>query len=183
MSKNLPKGWVETTLKKLGIITTGNTPPKKNKENYGNSILFVKPGDLGINAIINSTTIRLSNKGGKIARLLPPNTIMVTCIGSLGKVGIAGQVTATNQQINSIQFYENCVIPKFGYYACLTLKSWLEKEASATTLSIINKSKFSNAPFILPPLNEQKRIVAKLDRLLTHVDAARSRLDSAASQC
>ncbi|MBN2062092.1 MAG: restriction endonuclease subunit S [Deltaproteobacteria bacterium] len=173
----MPKGWVETIIEEVGIISTGNTPSKNDPDNYGNDIPFVKPGDLEKSGIISTTNEMLSNKGAKSARLIKTNAVMITCIGNLGRVGIAGKDLATNQQINSIQFYENCVLPKFGYFQSLGLKEWLEANSSATTLPIINKGRFSKAPFILPPLNEQKRIVAKLDGIMPCIEAVKERLD------
>ncbi len=177
MNETLPKGWIRTIIDYVGIISTGNTPPKKNKENYGKDIHFVKPGDLEYGGNVSSTLEMLSCKGAKLARLIPPKTVMVTCIGNLGKVGIAKITLATNQQINSIQFNQSIVIAQFGYYYCLTMKDWLINQSSATTLPIINKSKFSKAPITLPPLNEQKRIVAKLDKIIPRIDAVKERLD------
>ncbi|ASF47763.1 restriction endonuclease [Methylovulum psychrotolerans] len=89
---------------------------------------------------------------------------MVCCIGSLGKIGIAQRPVATNQQINSIVFDEDKVFPKYGYYACSRLKPVLESLAPATTVAIINKSKFEALEIPLPPLAEQKRIAAILDK-------------------
>ncbi len=177
MKETLSAGWTVTILENLGIISTGNTPPKRDIENYGTDILFVKPADLENGAVIKSTKEMISFKGGKIARLLDKNAVLITCIGKIGRVGIAGKKLATNQQINSIQFIDKYVIPKFGYYACLGLKKWLNEQSSATTLSIINKSKFSKAPLPLPPLNEQRRIVAKLDKIMPRIDSVKERLD------
>jgi type I restriction enzyme S subunit len=103
--------------------------------------------------------------------------VLVSCIGNLGKTGITNTVVATNQQINSVEFYDSAVIDKYGYYVCKTLKPWMENEASATTIAILNKSRFSSAPFPLAPLPEQKRIADKLDTVLAHVDACRERLN------
>ncbi len=177
MSGGLPKGWVCTSIDNLGVITTGNTPSKKDEINFGGIIPFVKPGDLEKGGIITSTQECLSKTGAQFARLLPKNAVMVTCIGNLGKVGIAGDVVATNQQINSIEFIEKNVMPKFGYYRCLMLRDWLVQQASATTLPIVNKNRFSKAPFPLPPLNEQKRIVAKLDAIMPRIEAVKERLE------
>jgi len=177
MRKELPNGWYQTFLSEVGEIITGNTPPKKEKDNYGNSYPFVKPGDLDCGGEIIRSLEMLSEKGRKKAHLLRKGAVMVTCIGNLGKVGIAGRVLATNQQINSIEFNQNVVYDEYGYFYCLTLKDWLEKEASATTVTIINKGRFSRAPFLLPPLNEQQLIAAKLDTIMPKIEAVNTRLE------
>ncbi len=89
---------------------------------------------------------------------------MVCCIGSLGKIGIAGKTVVTNQQINSIEFDPEKVWPKYGYYACQLLKPKLISMAPATTIPIVSKSKFGQLAIPVPPLSEQRRIAAILDQ-------------------
>lgn len=173
----LPDGWAETTLSMVASITTGNTPSTKNPELYGGSVPFAKPGDLDTRVPITSTEQCLSEEGASQARVLRPGAVLVSCIGNLGKVGIAGASLATNQQINSAEFYPFVVDDRYGYFVCKTLKPWMEREASATTIAILNKGRFSEAPFPLAPLPEQKRIADKLDSVLARVDACRDRLD------
>jgi len=176
---DLPKGWIKTELQFVGEIVTGKTPSKKNTDFYGGNCLLVKPGDLDKEIIVSSTQDRLTELGLENAPAIPAGSIMVTCIGNMGKVGIASQRLATNQQINSIVPNKKIVESRYLFYYTKTLKSWLEQESSATTISIINKSKFSTAPIILPPLNEQKRIAKKLDELLATVESIKTRLDKA----
>jgi len=131
---DLPAGWAIVTLRDVGTIITGNTPPKKESDNYGGEIPWAKPPDLDRDAPITRTEEYLSEKGARQARLLPPGATLVSCIGNLGKVGIAGTTLATNQQINSVIFSESLVDNKYGFHYCKTLKNWLEENASATTI-------------------------------------------------
>ncbi len=110
--------------------------------------------------------------------MLPEGAVMMCCIGTLGKIGIAGRSLATNQQINSVVFDRSLVFPKFGYYACRLLKPAMECMAQATTLPIISKSKFQELQIPLPPLAEQKRIAAILDA----ADALRAKRREALAQ-
>ncbi len=175
MSK-LPQGWCECTLSDVGDIVTGNTPSKDTLENYGDIYPWVKPPDLGIDVPITTTSEFLSEQGGNLARLLPHGATLVSCIGILGKIGYAGTVLASNQQINSVVFDSRLVISRYGFHFCKTLRPWLEENSSSTTVAIVNKGRFSLAPFTLPPLNEQRRIVAKLEEVLAKVDASQKRL-------
>ena len=156
--------WPLFALKDLGEVTTGSTPPSNNPTYFGGTTPFVTPADLDNVSIIMTTPRSLSDKGTTKARLLPAETVLVSCIGNLGKMGFAGKPVVTNQQINAITFDQNKVFPRYGFYACSLLKKQLETMAPATTLPIVSKSKFEKLQIPLPPLKEQKRIAAILDQ-------------------
>ena len=172
----LPKGWAGCRLDEISAIITGKTPSKKNAEYFGGSIPFIKPGDVNNQGFIEFTQETLTELGAKTVPIIPKNSITVTCIGNLGRVGITTKESVTNQQINTV-VVNPLINYRFIYHYIRTLKHWMESEASATTVSIINKSKFSAAPVYLAPLNEQVRIADKLDLILAKVNKAQARLD------
>lgn len=173
----LPMGWTLCQLSDIGEIVTGKTPNTKERSFYGGEIPFIKPGDLDHGGPITSTEVNLTEAGLSEVPTLPPNSIVVTCIGNLGKTGITTKISAANQQINAVIPDKNCH-PKYIFHYCKTLKDWLEKESSATTISIVNKGIFSTAPIPIAPLAEQARIAEKLDSLLAQVDTLKTRLDA-----
>jgi type I restriction enzyme S subunit len=177
MTNQLPNGWINVTLGELGRTVTGKTPSTKIPENFNGSIPFIKPSDLDNGGYIHTTTETLSEKGLKCVSSLPVGSITVTCIGNLGKTGITTKISATNQQINSVICDEK-IHNKYIYYFLTSMRNWLEHESSATTISIVNKSKFSLLPVKLPPLAEQKEIATLLDNLLAQVDTLKTRLDA-----
>lgn len=177
MTNQLPNGWITVTLGELGRTVTGKTPSTKVPENFNGSIPFIKPSDLDNGGYIHTTTETLSEKGLKSVSSLPIGAITVTCIGNLGKTGITTKISATNQQINSVICNEKAH-NKYIYYFLTSMRNWLENESSATTISIVNKSKFSLLPVKLPPLAEQKEIATLLDNLLAQVDTLKTRLDA-----
>lgn len=156
--------WQTVAISEVSNVVTGSTPKTNRDDFFGGDIPFVTPAELEQASPIVSTPRTLSTTGAQQVRLVPPNAILVCCIGSLGKVGIAGCTLATNQQINAIVFDEGKVWPRFGYYACRLLKPTLENMAPATTVAIVSKSKFQALEILLPPLDEQKRIAAILDQ-------------------
>ncbi len=101
---------------------------------------------------------------------MPANSVLVSCIGALGKTALTTNLAAFNQQINAVVFGPE-VLPKYGFYYCQTLRPYLESVASATTLSIVNKTKFSQAPIHFGPLAEQARIVAEIEKQFSRLDA------------
>jgi type I restriction enzyme S subunit len=172
----LPKGWIKCRLDEISNIYTGKTPSKNNPEYFGGSIPFIKPGDVNNQGFIETTEETLSEIGAQTVPIIPENAIAVTCIGNLGRVGITTKKSVTNQQINTV-VPNSLLIVKYLYFYLRTIRPWMETEASATTVTIINKSRFSAAPVLLAPLNEQKRIADKLDSILAKVDRAQARLD------
>ncbi len=155
--------WQNAKFADVAEIVTGNTPPKKDPDNYGDGIPWVKPPDLDAWDPITATAETLSPKGQKLARILPEGTVMVCCIGSIGRVGIAGTKLATNQQINSLIF-GRWVEPRFGYYYCRLTTSQFQAAARNAVLPILNKSNFSKLTMPVPPISEQRRIVEILDQ-------------------
>ena len=154
-------------LQDLGTIYTGSTPKTNDESLFGGDIPFVTPGDLGEITPIHTATRSLTEEGAKTGTLLPAGAVLVCCIGSLGKIGFAGRPLVTNQQINAIVFDGKKIDPRYGFFACRLLKPQLESMAPATTVPIVNKSRFSELKIPVPPLEEQRRIAAILDQAET----------------
>jgi type I restriction enzyme, S subunit len=167
---SLRKDWKWVTLADVAKVVTGNTPPTADTQNYGTAIPFVKPTE-PIDRGIRSAPAGLANQALGKARVVPAGAVLVSCIGNLGKTGLAKVPLAFNQQINAVVFNEN-VVPEFGFYYAQTLKTWLYGESSATTLPIVNKGKFKQAPFPLAPIEQQRQIVAEIEKQFSRLDEA-----------
>lgn len=100
----VPKGWEMKALSDLGQIICGKTPSKSNKEFYGNEVPFIKIPDMHNQAFITQTTDNLSLSGAnsQSKKYIPPKSICVSCIATVGLVSMASKPSHTNQQINSI---------------------------------------------------------------------------------
>ena len=158
--------WKNKAIIDIGKVITGNTPPTKNSSYYGDSFNWAGPSDLGVSKYINDTKVKLSNDGMLVSRVIPKNSILVTCIGStIGKMGISTKEMATNQQINSI-----IVNTKFNfefiYYEILySFKKYL-KTIEVQAVPIISKSAFERLKIYVPSIDEQH----KLAKFLTLID-------------
>ena len=177
MSDSRPKGWVELPLGQVATVVTGKTPPTSDPSNYGGGIPFVKPGDLDGTKELIATETYLSERGMRYAPRLPRGSVLVSCIGNLGKVALLGDEGTCNQQINAI-LPTNVASPEFVYQWARTIRPWMELNSSATTVTIINKGRFERAPFLLPPFLEQNRIVKKIEELQSRSKRAREALES-----
>ena len=168
---NLPKGWCICRLKDMAKVITGSTPSKSNKEYYGGNFPFYKPADLDLGRHVNKASEYITQAGKNVSRLVPPGSTAVCCIGSIGKVGFLEYEGTTNQQINCV-IPSECLDNVYLYYSCSSqwFYSSLIAESSAVTISIVNKSKMENVVMPLPPLQEQHRIVAKIEELFTQLD-------------
>ena len=172
----VPKSWEWVRLDSIGDIVTGSTPPKDNKELYGGHIPFYKPTDLeqGINT--TTSTDSLTEEGFAVARQLPTDSILVTCIGAtIGKTGMIRKAGTCNQQINAIVSFPG-IFPDYIYYVCISdfMQSKIKDNASATTLPILNKNHFAELRIPLPPIEEQKRIVAAIEKWFSLIDTLES---------
>ncbi|WP_144600556.1 restriction endonuclease subunit S [Campylobacter coli] len=169
---NLPRGWEVKTLSEISEIVTGSTPSKSNLDFYGKDYPFFKPSDFEQGYFLENAGDNLSKLGFDKARQLPPKTILVVCIGSLGKVALTRVIGSCNQQINAIIPHKN-IIAEYIYYYCISSKfqSILFSKAPQTTLAILNKTEFSKLEIIYPKdIKEQERIVGILDESFAKID-------------
>ena len=161
--------WEQRKLGELGEIMTGSTPSTSKPEYYSeDGIPWVTPTD--INALtISDTPKKLSEEGIKVGRVVPANTILCTCIASIGKNALLTVRGSFNQQINSLTpSAEND-----SYFLLTESELWSEKMkrmAASGTMQIVNKTEFSELITMVPSLNEQKIIGSyfhNLDHLIT----------------
>ena len=152
------------SVESVAKVITGKTPPKADPNCFGGNIPFITPSELTDSDYLLKPETTLTEKGLATTKLIPKNSILVCCIGSLGKMAIADLPVATNQQINSVIFDDDKIYYRFGFYALKLLKNDLKKIAPSTTVAIINKSRFSELKIPCPPLEEQKRIATILDK-------------------
>ena len=155
-------------LKELGEIITGSTPSMSDSRNYeSNDICFIKPSDIHEEAItaLESSEFFIAEYALKKARIVPKGSILVTCIGSIGKIGITEKECSFNQQINAILPNEELVDTSFLAHYLSYKKKELQDLANSAVVPIINKSQFSEVEIKLPRLEHQKKIANLLNFL------------------
>ena len=166
-------------LYEIGTIITGNTPSRKIKEYYeSNDIMFIKPGDIEEKYITNlkKSEDYISEKARNKARILPKGTVLVTCIGTIGKVGILENEATCNQQINAI-IPNDMIISKYLAYLIKSKQKILQLKANAPVVPIINKTDFSKIEINICDREEQKKIVKKLDLTKKIIDIRKKQIE------
>lgn len=156
-----------TEVKNLGIISTGNTPSMKNPAFYDSpDIPFFKPSDISDNITkLSKSEYFISNNAREKARIFPKGTVLCTCIGIIGKIGIVQQESACNQQINYIIPNKNFVSAFIAYSLKSQKQKMIDIGKDAPIVPIINKTKFEKIQIPICSLTEQKKIVAELDNI------------------
>ena len=149
----VPEGWNECTVESFGTVITGKTPPTSNKEYYTNGkVPFVTIPDMHNVVYPLKTEKRLTIEGAQTQKnkYIPPNSVMISCIGPVGLVSIATEVCQTNQQINSI-ILNNEDDLYFFYESMLRMKDLLDGLGSnGATMTNVNKSKLEKLIIISP---------------------------------
>ena len=153
----------------LGKIITGNTPSKKILEFYdSNDIPFIKPDDFKtIDEISSSKGNKnyISENARNNARIAPKNSVLVTCIGIIGKVMISESELSFNQQINAI-VPNKLILSKYLAYLLLYNKSKLDFISNAPVVPIINKTQFSEFEVTFhEDIDVQEKIIQNLENL------------------
>lgn len=148
----LPEGWRRVPIKEFGTVITGKTPSTSIPSFYGGDIMFVKTPDMHSNVFTIKTEARLTEEGAlsQSNKLLPPFSVMVSCIGTAGVVSITSEQCQTNQQINSVTF-DSTDKSLFFYNFSKGIKPLLEGLGSnGATFVNVNKGKFENIEITIP---------------------------------
>ncbi len=177
MSK-LPQGWERTQLAQIGTWSSGGTPSRKNAEYFGRGVPWVKSGDLNDGAILTTeeqiTELGLENSS---ARLMPTGTISMALYGAtIGKLGVLTFPAATNQACANVVPYVDLINPQYLFFYLLSERKALIEKGQGGAQPNISQEIVKSHPIVLAPLNEQRRIVAKLEELLSRVQTAQARL-------
>lgn len=148
----IPKGWAIKRLGDYGRVETGKTPSMEVSEYYGGDYLFIKTPEMHGNVFVIDTEEKLSKRGhsSQPKKLLPSNSIMVTCIGTGGIVAINAEPGHTNQQINSI-ILDDLKYLEWLFYMCRSMRTTIEMfGATGSTMTNLSKGKFEKLKIIEP---------------------------------
>lgn len=166
----IPQGWEWVRLGEIGDWGAGATPNRTNPQYYNGTIHWLKTGELNDGYILDShekiTELALKECSLRVNK---PGSVLIAMYGAtIGKVGILEIEATTNQACCACSPF--LISNKYLFYFLKASRSSLIRLGMGGAQPNISKQKIVNFPFPLPPLNEQKRIVAKVDQLMTFCD-------------
>lgn len=148
----VPEGWTYKRVEEFGEVITGKTPSTAKTEYYGGSIPFVTIPDMHgtVFPLVTEKTLTKVGADTQKSKYLPANTVIVSCIATVGLVNIAIEPCQTNQQINSVILHDDNSL-YFFYESMKRIKALLDGVGSnGATMTNVNKTKFSNIKVLYP---------------------------------
>lgn len=167
--------WEEKKLGDVGKIVTGKTPSTNDSNLWDGEIQFITPTDIKEDIKYQENTARYVKSSDKI-KILPINSIIYTCIASIGKMCISKYPSITNQQINSLIVNEFNNF-EYVYYWLFYLTPYIKTTQANTTLPIINKTDFSKFHISIPSLPEQQKIANFLSSIDAKIENTKDELE------
>ena len=171
LGKNLPESWELTTLGDAFKWGSGGTPKRTDPRFYGGDIPWLIIGDLNDGVVSDSeTTITEDGLKESSAKWVEPGSVLLAMYGSIGKLGIAGRRLTTNQAIAFTK--PDPVDAKYLFYYLTYTRGDLASLGKGATQKNISQTVIKAFPFVLSPPDQQKRIVAEIEKQFSRLDEA-----------
>ena len=168
--------WETKRVSEFGDIVTGATPSTKVNAFWDGPYPWITPTDITSERDMTVSERMITQEGLNAIRTLPPNTVLVTCIASIGKNAILKTTGSCNQQINAVT-PNSAHNAEFLYYIFEINSNFLLANAGITATNIVSKSVFSKLIFEVPLLNEQIAIASVLSDMDSEIAALEQRRD------
>jgi len=169
----LPPDWAWATLQDVGQIISGGTPKTSDPANFDGDIPWITPADLTgyVEKTISRGRRNITKKGleSSSARIVPKRSVVFSSRAPIGYVAVAANELTTNQGFKSVAVSDQ-IDETFVYFYLKSAKHLAEEKASGTTFKEISGSRFAQLLIPVAPLNEQRRIVEKIETLFARLD-------------
>ena len=171
----IPEKWKWVRLNEVGKIVGGGTPKTSLSEYWeGGTILWFTPADLGkvqgLYAFDSARKITALGLQESSAVMMPPNSVLFSSRAPIGHIALAADNCCTNQGCKSYVPNIELVEPLWGYFVMKARTPDMIARASGTTFKEISGKGVGETLIPIPPIEEQRRIIAKLNELLGAVD-------------
>ncbi|OCH25794.1 hypothetical protein A6E13_18870 [Aliivibrio fischeri] len=167
---DIPTHWLTTAIKRVASFTTGMTPSTAITTYYSDDkteFEWVRPEDIiETNQHVNASKF-LTKSGWETQRVVPINSSLICCIGTIGKTGYSSKPVTTNQQITAATF---SLSSKFYFYVLLAARIELEQMATGNVVQILNTERLSRLYVPLLQENDAQCIADFLDHETAKID-------------
>nr|WP_115242324.1 restriction endonuclease subunit S [Canicola haemoglobinophilus] len=170
----IPESWCWVKLNQLGEIVGGGTPKTDNDTNWSNgNIAWITPADMknvkGKYISHGERYITLEGLNSSSTRMLSASSIVYSSRAPIGYIAITNNTLCTNQGFKSIDLYNKSIVD-YLYYGLIYFTPLIQSRASGTTFKEISGADLGKILIPIPPLSEQKRIVAKIEQLFLSLE-------------
>ncbi len=175
--------WAETKIQNIYHSFSGGTPSKNNHLYWGGEIPWLSSGDIKEDFLDKSSEqISIDGLKNSSAKLCPKGSVVIVVRSGILKHTLPISILRTEMAINQDIKCFTSGNADLDHWLFLFLKassmSILAKNREGTTVQSVKYETLKDLEIPLPPMNEQRRIVAKLDALLPKVKQAKARLET-----
>ena len=172
---DIPENWVWVRLNEFGAFSSGKTPYMGDIKNWANGTFpWVTSKDMKCKYITTSEML-ISENAITEMQIYPPKTLLMVVRSGILKrllpIAILSAESTINQDIKAMSLFVPELV-EYLYWFLKGLEQLILKKyrKQVTTVDSLRFEDFQNMPIPLPPLAEQKRIVAKIEELLPYID-------------
>ena len=178
----LPEGWVWSNMGGSFEVYVGATPRRSRADFWDGDICWVSSGEVSFNRI-RETRERITEEGFKNSSvdIHPQGTVLLGMIGegkTRGQVSILDVPACNSQNSAAIRVSQSGLPPEYVFYFLWGQYDETRRIGSGNNQPALNKSRVQEIPFPLPPLAEQHRIVAEVERRLSVVEQAETAVET-----
>jgi type I restriction enzyme S subunit len=161
----------------VGKITNCIVPQRNKPKQFIGDIEWITTDDLILFSRISESSKGLGLRREEIkesqSKIIPKESVIMSCVGYLGMVSIADVEMVVNQQLHTFQCNE-LLNNKYLMYALYVKRDYMYSIANITTVAYMNKSKCNSIPLPLPPLHIQEKVVKYLDEISQKIEKVKS---------
>ncbi len=168
----IPDTWAWCRLNNIGQVIGGGTPSTSKKEYWDGDIPWLTPADMkyvsGKYVCGGERNISKEGLQRSSSRLMPTGSILYSSRAPIGYIAISKNSICTNQGFKSIVPIDLRIVD-YLYYCLIQRTEDIKSRASGTTFKEISGAEFGQTIIPLPCINEQSRIIQKLETILNSI--------------
>jgi type I restriction enzyme S subunit len=179
----IPNTWSWSILDKISTVALGGTPSRKISEYWNGDINWVSSGEVANNRItITREKITLEGLSNSNTKIYPKRTVLLAMIGegkTRGQVSILNIEVTTNQNVAGLLLNNDFINSEYVWYFLLSRYESLRDNGLGGAQPALNGERVGQIPIAIPPHEEQKEIVRRVEQLFAFADKIEARYTKA----